>query len=169
MVRENHTRMPEVGKATSCSTGSTAATSSTGRERQPDANHEGVLAEQGRNRSLGAGARGGKLERRRRGIALLQDDLGRAADLYRETLTLSWETGVSPVVQRTLEGLACAAGQREKRSERYGCGERRRHFTKQRASQEIATSWPRLTLVYPPCAQVWARKLGRRSGERAGG
>jgi hypothetical protein len=110
MVWENHTRMPEVGKATSCSTGSTAATSSTGRERQPDANHEGVLAEQGRNRSLGAGARGGKLERRRRGIALLQDDLGRAADLYRETLTLSWETGVSPVVQRTLGGLACAAG-----------------------------------------------------------
>jgi hypothetical protein len=69
-----------------------------------------MLAEQGRNRSLGAGARGGKLERRRRWIALLQDDLGRAADLYRETLTLSWETGVSPVVQRTLEGLACAAG-----------------------------------------------------------
>jgi hypothetical protein len=41
---------------------------------------------------------------------LLQDDLGRAADLYRESLSLSWETGVNPVVQRTLEGLACVAG-----------------------------------------------------------
>jgi len=41
---------------------------------------------------------------------LLQDDLGRAADLYRESLSLSWETGLNPLVQRTLEGLACLAG-----------------------------------------------------------
>ena len=43
-------------------------------------------------------------------IALLQDDLSRAADHYRESLSRSWDTGVNPVVQRTLEGFACLAG-----------------------------------------------------------
>jgi hypothetical protein len=43
-------------------------------------------------------------------MALLQDDLSRAADHYRESLSLSWDTGVNPVVQRTLEGFACLAG-----------------------------------------------------------
>ena len=43
-------------------------------------------------------------------IALLQDDLGRAADLYRESLSLSWETGLNPIVQSALEGFACVAG-----------------------------------------------------------
>ena len=43
-------------------------------------------------------------------IALLQDDLSRAADLYRESLSLSWDTGMNPLVQSTLEGFACVAG-----------------------------------------------------------
>jgi hypothetical protein len=43
-------------------------------------------------------------------IALLKDDLGRAADLYRESLSLSWETGLNPQVQGALEGSACLAG-----------------------------------------------------------
>jgi hypothetical protein len=43
-------------------------------------------------------------------IALLQDDLGRAADLYRESLSLSWDAGLNPIVQWALEGFACAAG-----------------------------------------------------------
>ena len=43
-------------------------------------------------------------------IALLQDDLGRATDLYRESLSLSWDAGLNPLVQSTLEGLACLAG-----------------------------------------------------------
>jgi hypothetical protein len=43
-------------------------------------------------------------------IALLQDDLGRAADLYRESLNLSWDTGLNPIVQSALEGFACVAG-----------------------------------------------------------
>ena len=41
---------------------------------------------------------------------LLQDDLGRAADLYRESISLAWETGMNPLVQSALEGLACVAG-----------------------------------------------------------
>jgi predicted ATPase/class 3 adenylate cyclase len=43
-------------------------------------------------------------------IALLQDDLCRAADLYRESLSLSWDTGLTPLVQSVLEGFACTAG-----------------------------------------------------------
>jgi hypothetical protein len=43
-------------------------------------------------------------------IALLQDDLGRAANLYRESLSLSWDSGLNPLVQNALEGLACVAG-----------------------------------------------------------
>jgi hypothetical protein len=43
-------------------------------------------------------------------MVLLQDALGRAADLYRESLSLAWETGLNPLVQRTLEGFACVAG-----------------------------------------------------------
>jgi hypothetical protein len=43
-------------------------------------------------------------------MALLQDDLGRAADLYRESLSLSWDAGLNPLVQSALEGLACVAG-----------------------------------------------------------
>jgi hypothetical protein len=43
-------------------------------------------------------------------IALLQDDLGRAADHYRESLSLSWDTGMNPIVHHDLEGLACLAG-----------------------------------------------------------
>jgi hypothetical protein len=43
-------------------------------------------------------------------IALLQDHLGRAADFYRESLSLSWETGMNPLVQMALEGFACLAG-----------------------------------------------------------
>jgi hypothetical protein len=45
-------------------------------------------------------------------IALLQDDLGRAADLYRESLSLSWEMGLNPIVQSALEGFACVAAAR---------------------------------------------------------
>jgi non-specific serine/threonine protein kinase len=43
-------------------------------------------------------------------MVLLQDDLGRAGDIYRESLSLAWETGLNPLVQRTLEGFACVAG-----------------------------------------------------------
>jgi non-specific serine/threonine protein kinase len=43
-------------------------------------------------------------------IALLQNDLGRAADLYTESLTLAWDTGMNPIVHHDLEGLACLAG-----------------------------------------------------------
>jgi len=43
-------------------------------------------------------------------MALLQDDLGRAADLYRESLSLSWDAGLNPIVQWALEGFACLAG-----------------------------------------------------------
>ena len=43
-------------------------------------------------------------------IALLQDDLGRAAAIYKESLFLSWDTGLNPLVQSALEGLACVAG-----------------------------------------------------------
>jgi hypothetical protein len=43
-------------------------------------------------------------------IALLQDDLSTAAELYRESLSLSWETGLNPLVQSALEGFACVAG-----------------------------------------------------------
>jgi hypothetical protein len=43
-------------------------------------------------------------------MALLQDDLSRATDLYRESLSLSWDTGLNPIVQRALEGFACLAG-----------------------------------------------------------
>ena len=43
-------------------------------------------------------------------MALLQDDLSRTADLYRESLSLSWDSGLNPLVQNVLEGLACVAG-----------------------------------------------------------
>jgi hypothetical protein len=43
-------------------------------------------------------------------MALLQDDLGRAADLYRVSLSLAWDTGMNHIVQGGLEGLACLAG-----------------------------------------------------------
>jgi hypothetical protein len=43
-------------------------------------------------------------------MALLQNDLGRAADLYRESLSLSWDAGLHPIVQNALEGFACLAG-----------------------------------------------------------
>ena len=43
-------------------------------------------------------------------IALLRDDLGRAADHYRESLSLSWDTGLTPLVQSALEGFACLSG-----------------------------------------------------------
>ena len=43
-------------------------------------------------------------------MALFQDGLGRAGDIYRESLSLAWDTGLNPLVQRTLEGFACVAG-----------------------------------------------------------
>ena len=43
-------------------------------------------------------------------IALLENDVGRAADLYRESLSLSWDAGLNPLVQSALEGFACLAG-----------------------------------------------------------
>jgi tetratricopeptide (TPR) repeat protein len=42
-------------------------------------------------------------------VALLQDDLESAADLYRESLSLSWDTGLNLLVQSALEGFACVA------------------------------------------------------------
>jgi hypothetical protein len=43
-------------------------------------------------------------------MALLQDRLDRTADLYRESLSLSWDTGLNQLVQSALEGFACVAG-----------------------------------------------------------
>ncbi len=43
-------------------------------------------------------------------MALLQDELGRAAGLFRESLSLSWDTGLNLFVQSALEGFACVAG-----------------------------------------------------------
>jgi hypothetical protein len=43
-------------------------------------------------------------------MALLQNDLGRAADLYEESLLLAWDIGLNPVVLPTLEGYGCVAG-----------------------------------------------------------
>jgi hypothetical protein len=43
-------------------------------------------------------------------MALLQNDLGRAADLHRESLSLAWDAGLNPLVQSALEGFACLAG-----------------------------------------------------------
>jgi hypothetical protein len=47
-------------------------------------------------------------------MALLQNDLGRAADLYEVSPVLAWDTGMKPIVLTALEGYACVAGaQRE--------------------------------------------------------
>jgi hypothetical protein len=43
-------------------------------------------------------------------MALLQNDVGGAADLYEESLVLAWDTGMKPIVLTTLEGYACVAG-----------------------------------------------------------
>jgi hypothetical protein len=43
-------------------------------------------------------------------IALLENHLGRAADVYRESLTIAWDTGMNPIVHHDLEGIACLAG-----------------------------------------------------------
>ena len=43
-------------------------------------------------------------------MALLQNDLGRAAALYKESLDLAWDTGHNAIVLTTLEGYACVAG-----------------------------------------------------------
>jgi predicted ATPase/Tfp pilus assembly protein PilF len=43
-------------------------------------------------------------------MALLQDDLGRAGGLFRESLSLSWDTGLNLIVQSALEGFACVTG-----------------------------------------------------------
>jgi hypothetical protein len=43
-------------------------------------------------------------------IAFLRNDLGRAVDLYRQSLALAWETGMYTVVLDDLVGFACLAG-----------------------------------------------------------
>jgi len=43
-------------------------------------------------------------------MALSQNDLGKAADYYEESLRLAWDTGMEPVILTTLEGYACVAG-----------------------------------------------------------
>jgi non-specific serine/threonine protein kinase len=45
-------------------------------------------------------------------MALLQNDLGRAAALYEEGLNLARDTGHDALVLTTLEGYACVAGAR---------------------------------------------------------
>jgi predicted ATPase/class 3 adenylate cyclase/Tfp pilus assembly protein PilF len=45
-------------------------------------------------------------------IVLLQEDHARAANHYAESLSLAWDTGLNPLVQSALEGLACLAGAR---------------------------------------------------------
>ena len=59
-------------------------------------------------------------------ITLLQDDLGRSADLYRESLSHSWETGMNPLVQDALEGIACLAeakGEAERAARLWGAAQ----------------------------------------------
>ena len=43
-------------------------------------------------------------------IALLQNDLGKAADLYEASLALAWDIGLNALVISDLEGFACVAG-----------------------------------------------------------
>ena len=43
-------------------------------------------------------------------MALLHNDLGRAADLFGESLALAWDVGMNLIVQSGLEGFACVTG-----------------------------------------------------------
>ena len=43
-------------------------------------------------------------------MALLRNDLGKAADFYEETLTMAWDIERNPVVTSALKGFACLAG-----------------------------------------------------------
>jgi hypothetical protein len=43
-------------------------------------------------------------------MALLQNDLDAAANLFEESLALAWDTALHPIVLTTLEGLACVFG-----------------------------------------------------------
>jgi hypothetical protein len=43
-------------------------------------------------------------------MALLQNDLGRAADLYEESLAFARDTGMKPIILPDLEGCACVVG-----------------------------------------------------------
>ena len=43
-------------------------------------------------------------------IAFLRNDLGKAVDLYKQSLALAWETGMYTVVLDDLVGFACLAG-----------------------------------------------------------
>jgi hypothetical protein len=59
-------------------------------------------------------------------IALLENDVGRAADLYRESLSLSWDGGLNVLVQNALEGFACLAagrGEVERAAQLWGAAQ----------------------------------------------
>jgi tetratricopeptide (TPR) repeat protein len=43
-------------------------------------------------------------------IAFLRNDLGKAVDLYKQSMALAWETGMYTVVLDDLVGFACLAG-----------------------------------------------------------
>ena len=47
-------------------------------------------------------------------MALLRDEFGKAAGLYKESLALAWDIGLKPLVILDLEGFACLAGAQEK-------------------------------------------------------
>ena len=59
-------------------------------------------------------------------MALLQNELGRAAELYRESLSLSWDSGLNRIVQSALEGFACvtgAQGEKERAARLWGAAQ----------------------------------------------
>jgi hypothetical protein len=59
-------------------------------------------------------------------MTLLQNNLGRAVDIYRESLSLSWDAGLNPLVQSALEGFACVAaakGEAERAARLWGAAQ----------------------------------------------
>jgi hypothetical protein len=88
--------------------------------------------------------------------ALLQDDLSRATDLYRESL--SWEAGLNPIVQMVLEGFACVAGAREdvERAARLWGAAQALHETKgiPRDTDFLAEADARISLVRSAMGEV---------------
>jgi hypothetical protein len=59
-------------------------------------------------------------------IALLQDHLGKAAEIFRESLAPAWDLGLNRQVQGALEGLACLAavgGETERAARLWGAAQ----------------------------------------------
>ena len=89
-------------------------------------------------------------------IALLQDDIGRAAYLQRKPLPLMGRR-MNQKCRSPWRDLPAWLEQREtERAARLWGAAQALHETK--AFQETPTSSPRLTLAFPLCAQGWERK-----------